>query len=133
MRLFLERPQLAFAVIGLLSLLTGLPMAGRRVPPNRWYGVRIRATFADAHVWYEANAQAGRELALLGVVVLALALGGDEWLTPVAHAALCGAVLSAGTVVVLARSVRLANRLWRERGGKGRGAGAVPGDARENW
>lgn len=117
MRELLLRPALVFAAIGALSIVTGLPMAGRRVPPNRWYGVRIRATFADEHVWYETNAQAGRELTLLGLVVLVLALGLEPALARTPHVALCGLVLGIGTIAVLARSVRLANRLWRERGG----------------
>jgi hypothetical protein len=27
--------------IGLLSSVVGLPLARRRVPPNRWYGLRL--------------------------------------------------------------------------------------------
>ncbi|OLC37588.1 MAG: hypothetical protein AUH81_05900 [Candidatus Rokubacteria bacterium 13_1_40CM_4_69_5] len=63
-----------FAGIGLLSIVIGLPLARRRVPPNRWYRVRLSATMADEYVWYAANATCGRDLMVLGVVVAAVAL-----------------------------------------------------------
>ena len=111
------RPDVVFIGIGILSLAAGLPMADRRVPPNRWYGVRIRETFADEHIWYEVNAQAGRDLALLGLAVLAAAVGLAGVLPPPAYAGCLGGLLAAGAILMLARSVRLARRLWREREG----------------
>jgi hypothetical protein len=56
-------PELLFPVLGLLLVVLGWPMAARRVRPNRWYGLRVPATFADEQVWYDANAVAGRESA----------------------------------------------------------------------
>jgi len=67
------RTQIAFAGIGLFSIVGGGPLASRRVRPNRWYGLRIRATLADEHVWYEANAATGRDLILPGSVLLVAA------------------------------------------------------------
>lgn len=110
------RPDVVFIAIGLLSFAVGLPMADRRIPPNRWYGVRIRETFADEHIWYEVNAQAGRGLALLGLVVLAAAVILAGVLPAPAYAGSVGGLLGGGAVLVLTRSVRLARRLWRERG-----------------
>ncbi len=40
-------PQTMFPLVGLLLIGLGWPMAARRVPPNRWYGLRVPATFAD--------------------------------------------------------------------------------------
>jgi uncharacterized membrane protein len=69
-------PELLFPVLGLLLLALGWQMAARRVHPNRWYGLRVPATFADEKVWYDANAVAGRDMMILGsaIVVVALAL-----------------------------------------------------------
>ncbi len=116
------RPDVVFIAIGVLSIAAGLPMADRRVPPNRWYGVRIRETFADERIWYEVNAQAGRDFVLLGLADLIVAIGLAGALAPPAYAAVTGLLLGAGAIVVLARSVRLARRLWRERGGGDAGA-----------
>jgi hypothetical protein len=38
--------QVLFPVLGLLLLVLGWPLAARRVRRNRWYGLRVPATFA---------------------------------------------------------------------------------------
>src|SRR5688572_8540710 len=65
---------LLFAAVGLLLVAGAVPLLRRRVRPNGWYGLRTPATFADEAVWYEANAGSGRDLLLLGLLVLSLAL-----------------------------------------------------------
>jgi hypothetical protein len=52
-------PRVLFPVLGFLLVALGWPLATRRVRPNRWYGLRVPATFADTGVWYDANAIAG--------------------------------------------------------------------------
>ena len=59
------RSELLFPGVGLLLVALGWPLAARRVRPNRWYGLRIPATFAEPHVWYEANAMTGRDMMAL--------------------------------------------------------------------
>ena len=66
-------PQTMFPVVGLLLIALGWPMAARRVPPNRWYGLRVPATFADEQVWYVANAVAGRDMMALGALIVVTA------------------------------------------------------------
>jgi hypothetical protein len=63
--------QVMFVGAGLLLMLLAVPLARRRVRPNRWYGLRLRATFADERIWYDANAASGREMAVFGAVRLA--------------------------------------------------------------
>jgi uncharacterized membrane protein len=112
------REQLLFAGIGIVSILVGLPLARRLVRPNRWYGLRVPATFADEHVWYEANAVAGRDLMALGTLLLLVALVLPR-VVPVsvpAYAAICAVVLVIGATIGMIRAWRLANRLLRERG-----------------
>ncbi len=110
------RPEIIFVAIGIVSIAAGLPLAGRRIRPNHWYGVRIRETFGDEHIWYEVNAQAGRDLVVLGVVDLVVALALPTGLPPARYAGWAGALFGAGALIVLIRSVALARRLWRERG-----------------
>jgi uncharacterized membrane protein len=82
------------ALGGLLSAATGLAM--QHIRPNRWYGVRTPATYADRRVWRDANRRSGRGLIALGLGVAAfslllLALPGDTWVLSVG--ALLGGML----------------------------------------
>jgi uncharacterized membrane protein len=118
------RPEILFAALGLLLVGIGWPLARRRVGPNRWYGLRVPATFADVRVWYEANAVAGRDLIALGVLlmVLALTLPTVAGVRGPAFAAVEAGVAAIGSLVMTVRGWRLANRLLRERRA---GAGAA--------
>lgn len=109
------RPETVFVGVGILSITIGLPLADRRIPRNRWYGVRVRETFADEHVWYETNAKAGRDLTLLGVLFVVPALALADVLSPNEYVACTGGVFVAGALLCMVRSLRLARRLWRER------------------
>ena len=106
---------LLFPALGLLLVALGWPLARRRVRPNRWYGLRVPATFASERIWYEANAVLGRDMMLLGSAVgiagLLLPLVGlRDSLVSVA----CVAVLAVGSLAATLRGWRLANRLYRE-------------------
>jgi hypothetical protein len=115
-------PTLLFPALGLLLAVLGWPLAARRVRPNRWYGLRVPATFADERVWYEANAITGRDLVALGaglvVVGIGLARLGD--LPPDVYTAVCAGVLGIGSIILSVRGWIAANRLLREqRAGRG--------------
>jgi SdpI/YfhL protein family len=88
-------PELLFPLLGLLLVALGWPMAARRVRPNRWYGLRVPATFADEKVWYEANAVAGRDMMILGwaIVVVALVLPRVSGVPASAYAGVCAGML----------------------------------------
>jgi uncharacterized membrane protein len=116
----MPRHEVMFVGIGLLILLLGVPLAQRRVRPNRWYGLRLPATFADKSVWYDANAATGRDMIVLGAVFTTFALL-IAWLpgvSDVTYAVTCGAALVGASVVLTVRGIRLANRLHRERGAR---------------
>ncbi len=109
-----------FTLLGLSLVAVGLPLARRRVRPNHWYGLRTRSTLEDPEVWYEANALLGRELAVVGV-----GLGALAWLWPAvarpdpdSYALGCALAALVATGVVTARGARLAARL-RRRGSPG--------------
>ncbi len=111
--------QALFIVVGVAFFVVGLPLAGRRIRPNWWYGVRIRQTLRDESIWYDVNERAGRDMSVLGLalVVLAFVLPGLAELPAAEYAVAWAATCGAGAIVMLVRSVRLANRLWRERHG----------------
>lgn len=91
---------------GALSIALGVGMM--YVRPNRFYGVRTPATYADRRVWRDANRQSGKALIGLGggVVVfsfLLFVLPGERW--PLAVFALL-----AGTAVWAVASVWYASQ-----------------------
>ena len=110
-------PELLFPVVGVLLALLGWPLAARRVGPNRWYGLRVPATFADRQVWFDANALAGRDLVVLGVVLAALSLLLPRVvrLPQPVYTAICGGLLGVGALVLTVRGWRAANRLHQTR------------------
>ena len=78
-------PHLMFPLLALLLIALGWPLAARRVRPNRWYGLRVPATFPDETVRRETDA---------GV---------------------CAGILGLGSLLLAVRGWRLANRLLRQR------------------
>ena len=103
----------AFPLIGLASLLLGWPLARRRVPPNRWYGLRVPATMANPAIWYEANAVCGEDLVRLGAVLFTVAVGllFVRGLPELGYVAICLAVFVVGSVRTTVRGIRVASRL----------------------
>ena len=118
--------QIVFAAVSLLFIGLGVPLALRRVRPNRWYGLRTPATLADEWVWYEANAISGRNVIALGFLLLLLVLVLPYWLhtSDRSYAPVYTAILLIGAVGIAARGWRKANQLLRERRASGF-AGAV--------
>ena len=104
--------------LSVLVILLAIPLARRRIPPNRWYGFRVPATFADREVWFATNAQAGRDLIALGVLLIVAALALPlltPLLSPQLQLFLYAIVLVAGSIVITVRGLRLASRLLAER------------------
>jgi uncharacterized membrane protein len=113
-----------FLAVGLLFVGISLPLIRRSVPPNRTYGLRVAATFADEWVWYEANARNGRDFFAFGIIIMAVAV-----VLPVAmrmrepaYSLVMTGVLLAGTIGVAIRGWRTANRLLAERRRDGGGS-----------
>lgn len=91
---------------GGLSMALGWGMLYIR--PNRFYGVRTPATYADRRVWRDANRQSGKALIALGGAVLLFSLllivvPGERW-------PLAVFMLLAGTAVWAGASVWYASQ-----------------------
>ena len=114
-------PEIVFPLLGIMFVALALPLAARRIPPNRWYGLRVPATFADTTVWYDANAATGKDLVAFGAVatVIALVLPHVAHLRTETYALVCAVVFGLGSLVLAVRGWRLANRLLRQRRGEG--------------
>jgi CheY-like chemotaxis protein len=118
---YAERPMrgellFTFLFAGALLVGLGVPLLRGKVPPNGLYGVRIRATFEDRTVWYEANRMMGRDLVLVGAATLFIALvsAGTEPIGELAATLVCVSILTIGALVAAARSILFANRRYRE-------------------
>jgi len=64
-------PHVLLLLSAVLLILFAVPLWMRMVPPNRFYGIRTRATLGDEQRWYAVNASAGFDLLLSGIVLLA--------------------------------------------------------------
>src|SRR5215470_12362839 len=53
----------AFVIVGLVTFFVSLPLLYRKVPMNRFYGIRIAQSFVSDARWYEINEYGGRLLA----------------------------------------------------------------------
>lgn len=114
MRLGLVVP---FLAVGVLLIAVSIPLLMRRVGPNPVFGLRVPATFADPWVWYEANARSARDLVVLAVIliVVALALAPVRALTDDAYAACFGVLLGVGGVTAAVIGWRRANHMLEQR------------------
>ena len=108
---------LIFIAAGLLIMALSVPMMRRRIAPNPLYGLRVRATFADEWVWYEANARSGRDLLLVGVgiCILAVVLPMIPGVTERSYPGILSVIVLVAVVVTAVIDIRYANRLLAER------------------
>jgi hypothetical protein len=73
------RPQFfALEVIGMGALIwcLCLPLIWRKVPMNRFYGVRLREYYVSPKRWYEINEYGGRLLARWSLLIVLTGLAG---------------------------------------------------------
>ena len=64
-------PHVLLLLSAVLLILLAVPLWMRMVPPNRFYGVRTRATLGDEQRWYAVNARSGFDLLVSGIALLA--------------------------------------------------------------
>ena len=56
---------------GVLLVALGIPLALRRVAPNRWYGLRAALAYESESKWFRANRILGRYVIVAGVITIA--------------------------------------------------------------
>lgn len=88
---------------GLLLTALSLPMIFRKIPPDYWYGFRVKATLENEEVWYPANEYAGKRLFWVGVATVGL------FLMPIGdvdvYALAVGGIVMFGLLVAVVQSV----------------------------
>jgi uncharacterized membrane protein len=101
---------------GLILALISLPLIYGKIKPNSLYGFRIPATLEDPELWYPVNQFAAKRLLIVGLVMIAAAIGLYFWsgISVDAYAyAFLGIFLAAFTIVII-QCVRYLRRLQSE-------------------
>jgi hypothetical protein len=57
-----------FVFSDLLLTVLAVPMRMRKIPPNGWYGSRVKKTMENHDIWYPVNAYSGKWLLAVGLV-----------------------------------------------------------------
>ena len=90
-------PHLLLVASAPLLIVLGVPLWMRRVPPNRFYGVRTAATRSNDAVWYDVNARSGRDLSIAGVLLLfgifTVERVGSTWVQELRNLAIAGLLI----------------------------------------
>jgi hypothetical protein len=97
-------------VVGIVTICVCLPLIYRKVPMNRFYGIRSPQAFASTERWYAINARGGRLLASWSCLIIATGLAG--LLMPLrffpAYAIAAACVILISVVVPLVQIIRWA-------------------------
>lgn len=96
----------------LVAIVAAVPLLGRRVKMNHWYGVRVPAAFVSEEAWLDINRYGGRLLLWWGMVIAATAAAGaflekKDWSTYNWTALV---IIMGGLVFVVARILRYAQK-----------------------
>ena len=77
---------IALLAVGGSMFATCLPLIKRRVPMNRFYGIRVREAFESDERWLDINAYGGRQFAM--------------WSLPIVITGILGLILSTHLVFI---------------------------------
>ncbi|MEW6103794.1 MAG: SdpI family protein [bacterium] len=65
---------ISFLFVGLLEIGLSIPLILEKVPPNYLYGFRTKKTLSNKEIWYKANKYTGKDLLVIGLILLVGAL-----------------------------------------------------------
>jgi len=66
---------LTILILDALFIVLAIPLILKKVPRNRFYGFRVKATLENDFVWYETNAYFGRGFFIASVLSACLIAG----------------------------------------------------------
>ena len=96
--------------VGIVAFCVCLPLIYRKVPMNRFYGIRIPQSFVSVERWYEINAYGGRLLARWSCLIIVTGVVG--FLVPLslfpAYAITAAGVVLISVIVPLIQIIRWA-------------------------
>jgi uncharacterized membrane protein len=56
-------------IIGIVLMVIALPMIANKIPPNPFYGFRVRKTLENPEIWYKVNEYSGWRFFIAGAVI----------------------------------------------------------------
>jgi uncharacterized membrane protein len=62
-------------IIGIVLMIIALPMIANKIPPNPFYGFRVKKTLENPEIWYKVNEYSGWRFFIAGAVILIASLG----------------------------------------------------------
>jgi magnesium transporter len=71
---FTARSATVFIIAGLIFVSTSIPLVLRKIPPNRFYGIRVPKAYESPELWYKVNAKGGRIMIAYGAIMVAIGL-----------------------------------------------------------
>ena len=89
-----------FIALGGIFIGLSIPLIKRKVPPNPWYGFRVRRTLRDPDVWYPANEYAAWRLLWVGIATLIVAVA--AYFVPNVELPVYATIVAAAAVIGLA-------------------------------
>ena len=90
-------------ILSLLIILIALPLIFRLVPPNYWYGFRIKATVRNENIWYPVNEFFGWGMVISSIIsmVIIYFLFKFQYITPIIYMNISIAVLLIPQIITL--------------------------------
>jgi hypothetical protein len=68
--------------IGLLTTAISVPLVLRKVPMNRWYGIRVPKAFKSDNHWYDINASGGKLFLVFGLFLIVFGIAAEDLAPP---------------------------------------------------
>ena len=101
---------------GLILVVISLPLIYGRIKPNSLYGFRVPATLENPDLWYPVNKYAAKRLLIVGLVMIATAIGLYFWpgMSVDAYASTFLGIFLAAFILVIIQCVRYLRMLQSE-------------------
>jgi hypothetical protein len=94
---------ISLEMLNLLIIVIALPLIFREVPPNYWYGFRIKATIRNEKIWYLVNEFFGWGMVISSIIsmVIILFLFNYRYIPPITYMNINIAVLLMPQIITL--------------------------------
>jgi hypothetical protein len=94
---------ISLEILNLLIIVIAVPLIFKLIPPNYWYGFRIKETINDKKIWYLVNEFFGWGMAISAIIsmVIILFLFNYQYLPPILYMNINIAILLIPQIITL--------------------------------